>query len=139
MPMLQRILTSGCTAVPQIQATCQQQATFMTNLPAQQCRIHRQLTSTSVSYPNETYHHRSDIRTNNLSAQLCQIQKQLSSTTVSYPQTAYQLTTTKSTSNASAQQCHIHNQFISTAMPYPQATYQHNRTMAMAKVITGTG
>jgi len=54
MPLLRRILTSGCTAVPQIQATCQQQATFMTNLPAQQCRIHRQLTSTSVSYPNET-------------------------------------------------------------------------------------
>jgi len=120
MPMLQRILTSRCTAIPQIQASCQQQATFMTNLPAQQCHIHRQHTITSVSYPNETYQHSSDISTNNLSAQLCHIQKQLSSTIVPYPQKTYQHTTIKTTSNAPAQHCHIHKQLIGTPLPNPQ-------------------
>ena len=120
MPMLQRILTSGCTAVSQIQTTCQQQATFMTNLPAQECHIHRQLTSTSVSYPNETHQHSSDIPANNLSAQLCHIQKQLSSTRVSYPQTAYQHTTTKSTSNAS--------------LSHPQAIHQHSNALSTSNL-----
>jgi len=120
MPMLQRILTSGCTTLPQIQTTCQQQATFLTNLPAQQCHIHRQLTSISVSHPNETHQHSSDIPTNKLSAQLCHIQKQLSSTIVPHPQTTYQHTTNKSTSNLSVQHHHIQMKHTSTAAIYPQ-------------------